>query len=71
MPLSDAARILNRASVRTAAGVIMELPSAASAELVKAMRSERLAKVLEYVRPVIVADLVSAPASSATPCWNS
>ena len=58
MPLSDAARILNRASVRTAAGVIMELPSSASAELVKAMRSERLAKVLEYVRPVIVADLV-------------
>lgn len=58
MPLSDAARILNRASVRTAAAVIMELPGGASAELVKAMRSERLAKVLEYVRPVIVADLV-------------
>jgi serine/threonine protein kinase len=66
MPLSDAARILNRASVRTAAGVIMDLPGGASAELVKAMRSERLAKVLEYVRPVIVADLVERAGESSS-----
>jgi Mg/Co/Ni transporter MgtE len=56
----DAARMLNRVSVRAVAGVIMALPSAGSAALVKAMPNDRLARVLELVRPANVADLLQS-----------
>lgn len=59
MRSGEAARILGRASDRTAAAVISTLPTIKSADLIKTMQAMRVGAILEYVRPAIVAELLS------------
>jgi Mg/Co/Ni transporter MgtE len=59
MTTHEAMRILDNTDERTVAAVLMELPVAVSATLVKSMYSrQRAAQVLTHVRPSTAADLL-------------
>jgi eukaryotic-like serine/threonine-protein kinase len=58
LPADDAVRILSRCDARTAADVIMDLPSSKSGRLIEAMSVDRAVVVLGYARPTSVAAIL-------------
>jgi hypothetical protein len=60
MTSGEAARILSRATVRTAATIVMAVPMAVSAQWIRVMQVRQAKAVLEYVKPVTVAQLLGA-----------
>jgi eukaryotic-like serine/threonine-protein kinase len=64
---ADALRILDSSDERAVADMVMELPSPAAADLLKAMYSrQRAAQVLTHVRPATAGELLSADPEFAT-----
>jgi len=67
MQPAEALRILDNSDERTVAAVIMELPVATSATLLRSMYSrQRAAQVLTHVRPATAAELLRADSEFAT-----